>query len=106
MRRSDLRAQRTLTAHRLAAPATAANLARNARAEPGRRARWAPARDALWAMLDPLLEPGATVAVVGAGNGDDLPLTRITGRAAAVTLIDLDERALRRARRHLPRSLR
>ena len=32
------------------------------------------ARDAAWALLDAVVGGGARVAVVGAGNGDDLPL--------------------------------
>lgn len=47
-------------------------------------------RDALWQLLDPLLSPTARVAVLGAGNGDDLPLDRIAARARDVSLIDLD----------------
>jgi len=39
------------------------------------------------------------VAIVGAGNGDDLPLARLARRAGALDLIDLDGRALDRARR-------
>jgi hypothetical protein len=46
------------------------------------------------------------VAIVGAGNGDDLPLRRITRRAETVTLIDLDPLAARRARQRLGRSER
>jgi hypothetical protein len=43
------------------------------------------------------------VAIVGAGNGDDLPLRRIVRRAGSVTLIDLDPLAARRARQRLGR---
>jgi hypothetical protein len=46
------------------------------------------------------------VAIVGAGNGDDLPLRPIAGRAGSVTLIDLDPRAARGARRRLGRAER
>ncbi len=91
---------------RLRAPARTANAARNARAEIDRHVRWAPARDALWLFLEPLLASGSRVAVIGAGNGDDLPLGRIANRAEEVTLIDLDARAARGARRHQPRRLR
>jgi hypothetical protein len=56
--------------------------------------------------LEPHLEEGARVAVLGAGNADDLPLRRIAGRAGAVTLIDLDPAAARSARRRLPWRLR
>jgi hypothetical protein len=89
---------------RLRAPCRVANAARNAQAELGRRKRWAPAREALWDFIAPLLEDGARVAIVGAGNGDDLPLRRIAGRAGAVTLIDIDPEAARGARRHLART--
>ena len=40
------------------------------------------------------------MAVVGAGNGDDLPLRRLARRVARLDLIDLDASALARARRH------
>jgi hypothetical protein len=43
---------------------------------------------------------------VGAGNGDDLPLARISDRARALTLIDLDRTAIRGARRRQPRRSR
>ena len=46
------------------------------------------------------------MAIVGAGNGDDLPLRRIARRAGAVTLIDLDPRAAQGARRRLGRAER
>jgi len=49
---------------------------------------------------------GARVAIVGAGNGDDLPLRRIARRAGAVTLVDLDPRAARGARHQLGRAER
>ena len=91
---------------RLGAPCRMANASRNAGAERGRRRRWAPARDALWDFVGPLIGDGARVAIVGAGNGDDLPLRRIAGRAGAVTLIDLDPRAAQGARRRLGRAER
>jgi hypothetical protein len=87
-------------------PSWEANAGRNAGAEAGRHSRWAPVRDALWGFLEPHLEHGARVAVLGAGNGDDLPLRRIAERAGAVTLIDLDGVAARSARRRLPWRLR
>ena len=87
-------------------PAAAANVARNARAERDRRKRWAPARDALWAMLDDVVAPGARIAVVGAGNGDDLPIARLAERAGALVLLDVDPHAPRAARRHAPRAVR
>ncbi|MFT3865506.1 MAG: hypothetical protein QM729_14640 [Solirubrobacterales bacterium] len=46
------------------------------------------------------------MGIVGAGNGDDLPLRRITRRAASVTLIDIDPLAARGARRRLGRAER
>jgi hypothetical protein len=91
---------------RLKAPCRVANASRNAGAEVGRRRRWAPARDALWDFVGPLIGGGARVAIVGAGNGDDLPLRRITQRAGSVTLIDLDPIAARRARQRLGRTER
>jgi hypothetical protein len=87
-------------------PSVTANASRNAAAEIGRHRRWAPARDALWDFLEPHLEPGMRMAVLGAGNGDDLPLRRIARRAGSVALIDLDARAARSARRRLPWRLR
>lgn len=93
-------------ARRLRAPSTTANVARNEWGEPDRARRWRPARDALWRFLDTRLVAGARVAVVGAGNGDDLPLTRLAARAETVVLIDLDRRAGLAARRREPRSLR
>jgi hypothetical protein len=100
------RAERTLIAQRLQAPATRANTARNARAELDRHRRWAPARDALWRLLDTRLTAGARVAIVGAGNGDTIPLDRIADRAAEVALIDLDRPAIHAARGHVPRGRR
>jgi hypothetical protein len=47
------------------------------------------------------LGQGASVAIVGAGNCDDLPLRRIADRAGAVTLIDIDPRAARAAARRI-----
>ena len=105
-RRLRTRAERMLAVERLTAPATRANTARNARAERDRHVRWAPARDALWEFLDVHLADGVRMAILGAGNCDDLPLERIAGRADAVTLVDLDGRATRGARRRLPRRLR
>jgi SAM-dependent methyltransferase len=87
-------------------PASRANAQRNARGTPARLERWTPARDALWAVLDRYVADGARVAVVGAGNGHDVPLRRLAGRAARVDLIDLDARAARAARGRLPGDLR
>src|SRR6266536_1541342 len=50
------------------APATVANIRRNARAELDRRRRWAPARDACQAFLAPYIAHGARVAIVGAAD--------------------------------------
>jgi hypothetical protein len=77
--------------------ATLANLRRNAGADPGRSQRWRPARDALWEMLAAIVGDGARVAVVGAGNADDLPLTRLAARCGSLDLLDLDAGAARRA---------
>jgi hypothetical protein len=100
------RPDRVLAAERFKAPVGTANSARNARAELGRHRRWGPARDALWHVLEPLVNGDARVAIVGAGNGDTLPLSRIVARAREVTLIDIDAHAIRAARRRQPRGLR
>ena len=97
------RAELALAGERVRAPASTANIARNARAEVGRHGRWAPARDALWRLLDPYVADGARVAILGAGSGDTLPLAPIAERAGEVALIDLDEPAIRAARRRQPR---
>ena len=41
------------------------------------------------------------MAIVGAGNGDDLPLRRLARRVARLDLIDLDANALSHARRRM-----
>jgi hypothetical protein len=87
-------------------PASRANAQRNARGTAARLDRWEPARDALWAVLDRYVEAGGAVAVVGAGNGHDVPLRRLAGRAGRVDLIDVDARAARGARGRLPGPLR
>ena len=87
-------------------PASRANKQRNARATAARLERWRPARDSLWALLDPFVAAGARVAVVGAGNGHDVPLRRLAERAERVDLIDLDARAALGARGRLPAGLR
>jgi hypothetical protein len=84
----------------------AANARRNGRAASDRPLRWRHARAELWRVLDPLLASGARVAVVGAGNADDLPLTRLATRAAEVHLVDLDVAAPRRAIARERRELR
>lgn len=87
-------------------PARAANLARNLLAEPTRAERWRSARDALWAVLERHVPAGASVAVVGAGRADDLPLTRLLARAGAVDLIDLWRTPCRQALRREPSAVR
>jgi hypothetical protein len=77
----------------------AANAANNARADGARRRRWKPARAEAWALLEPEVAEGARVAVVGAGNGDDVPLRRLARRAGRLDLIDLDGAALAGAAR-------
>jgi hypothetical protein len=86
------------------APSRVANVSRNAQAGVGRHRRWEPLRDSLWDFLQPHLDAGASVAVVGAGNCDDLPLRRIAERAGEVTLIDLDPISSKSARRRLGRA--
>ena len=93
----------TLSASR---PAVRANVQRNARGTADRLERWSPARDSLWALLERYVPPDARVAVVGAGNGDDVPLRRLAERSRQVDLIDLDARAARRARGRLAGDLR
>lgn len=86
--------------------AAAANASRNGRRERGRRARWAPARQALWDLLDPHVHPDARVAIVGAGNGDDVPLSHLAARASSVALVDIDAATAERARGRVRRGLR
>jgi hypothetical protein len=85
------------------APSRVANASRNARTGRARHRRWEPARDALWDFVGPVLEDGARVAIVGAGNCDTVPLRRIAARADAVALIDIDPRAAEAARRRIGR---
>jgi hypothetical protein len=87
-------------------PASRANAQRNARADPARLERWRPARDALWGLLERYVAAGSRVAVVGAGNGHDVPLVRLAARVGQLDLIDLDARAARRARERVPAELR
>jgi len=89
-----------------AAPARWANVRRNALAEPDRHARWAVVREAAWRLLEPLASDGARIAIVGAGNGDDLPLARLARRADRLALIDVDPDACRAARRRRPLAVR
>src|SRR4051812_6064041 len=81
-----------------------ANARRNAGGGLARAWRWRPARAAAWALLERHVAPGAAVAVVGAGNGHDLPLARLARRAGRLDLIDLDAPAPRRARRRARRA--
>ena len=104
--RSTRRAELSLAAERLRAPACKANVARNARAEVGRHARWAPVREQVWELVEPLLGRGARVAIVGAGYGDTVPIGRVAAGAGEVALIDLDGPAIRTARRRQSRRLR
>ena len=85
----------------LSTRALAANARRNANGGVRRMWRWRATRAAAWALLERHVEPGATVAVVGAGNGHDLPLRRLGRRAGRLDLIDLDPIALRGTRRRL-----
>jgi hypothetical protein len=85
-------------------PTWAANAANNARGSQGRHRRWAPAREAAWALLDGVVAEGARVAIVGAGNGDTVPLDRLARRAARIDLIDLDGTATSGARAGVDRA--
>jgi hypothetical protein len=86
--------------------ATMANARRNASGRRDRGRRWRPARDACWSLLDPLVPAGAAVAVVGAGNCDDLPLTRLAERAGRIDLVDVDPAASSAAAAREGRALR
>jgi hypothetical protein len=88
---------------RRAAPGRVANASRNANAGPGRHRRWEATRDALWDFVTPVLDEGARVAIVGAGNCDTVPLPRLTARAGEIVLIDIDPRTAAGARRRLGR---
>ncbi|MBN9621802.1 MAG: hypothetical protein J0H06_02440 [Actinobacteria bacterium] len=101
-----IRAQANLAERRLRSPSRVANVARNTGAERGRHDRWKIARDSFWGFAGPYLREGDRVAILGAGNGDDLPLERIAALAGEVTLIDLDLKAPRAARRRLSWRLR
>jgi hypothetical protein len=105
-RPASSRAELALAAERLRMPVANANIARNARAESGRHLRWAPARDEVWKLIDPLLRDGSRVSIVGAGNGDSVPIGRIADRVGELALIDLDGSTLRAARRRQPRPRR
>jgi hypothetical protein len=90
-----------MSAARERQPVLAANARRNAAGGPGRAWRWRGAREAAWALLRRHVVPGAAVAVVGAGNGHDLPLRHLGRHAGRLDLIDLDGVALARTRRRL-----
>lgn len=85
-------------------PATRANAVRNAAAPADRERRWTPARGALWELLVRHVPAGASVAVCGAGNCDDLPVRRLVARAGRVDLLDLDPASCRAAVRRVPRA--
>lgn len=87
-------------------PAAAANLARNELRKPERSQTWEAARDAARRLLGRHVPERARVAVLGAGNGDDLPLEWLASRAGELALLDLDARALRGAVGRLPPPLR
>jgi hypothetical protein len=82
-----------------------ANAANNAMHQDLRLERWAGVRDELWTLVDPLLAEGASVALVGAGSCDDVPLARITERAARVVLVDFDDSSTGRATSRVPTRL-
>lgn len=77
--------------------ARGANSANNAMYQPLRLERWSEVRDRLWQLVDPLLQPGARVALVGGGSCDDVPLLRILDRAGSVDLLDFDAASTERA---------
>jgi len=79
-------------------PTALANANNNAKSTAARRRRWRGVRAEAWALLDGVVADGARVAIVGAGNGDDLPLGRLARRARRVDLIDLDATAATAAR--------
>lgn len=83
-----------------------ANAVNNAMYQDLRLERWAGVRDELWRLVDPLLDVGGRVALVGGGSGDDVPLRRIVERAGHVDLIDFDPSSTARAIGRLPAPLR
>jgi hypothetical protein len=74
-----------------------ANARNNAMYQGLRLERWRDVRDELWTLVDPVLQAGARVALVGAGSCDDVPLARIAARAATVDLLDFDPTSTARA---------
>lgn len=89
------------TATRGRSPTLAANRRRNDEASWWRTPRWRDSRRQLWNLLDRRVAHGARVAVVGAGNGHDLPVRRLASRAAELWLFDLDSAALHRAKQRV-----
>jgi hypothetical protein len=83
-----------------------ANARNNAVFQDLRMERWRDVRDSLWQLVDPLLSEGANVALIGAGSCDDVPLARITERAARVDLVDFDPSSTVRALARIPATLR
>lgn len=77
--------------------AHSSNARNNAEHQELRLERWAHVRDAAWALLEPHVRDGHRVLIVGAGNGDDLPLRRLVAAGVQLTLVDLDADALARA---------
>lgn len=88
------------------APARDANRHNNSLAGDDRIVRWRPARDAAWNIIDQLLDEGAGVLVVGAGNAHDIPLGRIATRAASVDLVDIDREVVGAAVDRQPAAVR
>jgi hypothetical protein len=86
--------------------ARTANVRNNAITNPERHARWAEVRDLAWGLVESRLPDGGAVAVVGAGNADDVPLARIAARARSVHLVDIDAGAPHAAVQCLPAALR
>lgn len=76
--------------------ARSANARNNADHQQLRFERWNAVRDAAWGFVEPLLHDGCSILVVGAGNGDDLPLARMCDIAGRVTLVDIDDAAIAR----------
>lgn len=83
-----------------------ANRSNNAMHQQLRLDRWSGVRDRLWELLEPLIDDGARVALIGAGSCDDVPLRRIVGRAGVVDLVDIDGQAMERARTRVDPALR
>ncbi|MBC7645298.1 MAG: class I SAM-dependent methyltransferase [Thermoleophilia bacterium] len=91
---------------RVVITALSANTSNNAQYQNLRLKRWAGVRDELWQLIAPYLEADARVLIVGAGNGDDLPLRRIAARTRELVLADIDRAAAERAQQRLARRMR